>query len=382
MYAENFPAEESVTSTGLDRALVPIMTALAKDITCTGLVPRHFRNLKQHLHPAARGAVTPSKLLTALDIVLRRIFGIAPLLSLRALCRAIASTHTPSPGDVALAVLGSDPSSYARAEMFANLLGLPLYIYSVDDPKGHHRELSRIFSRCKGIFTITAQLGALFHSRFNANCLPLPLPYMSAEISRHNKVDQVIFVGNISHLYASALLDVIDAISEIRAQTGRDISLRMTTPARVVSDVLGELPPFVIVGEIQDRSALLAEIANSRCAVCPIAFDDASEMVLTSFPSKVLDYLSQSECIIVYGPSNSAASEYFRREGLPFVANDKVALSTAIYEIFTMKPDFRNEYTKVLRDNHGLENFRAAVLSELTVTLVTEAASVASSTAK
>jgi hypothetical protein len=127
--------------------------------------------------------------------------------------------------------------------------------------------------------------------------------------------------------------------------------------------LLSTVPAFVDLGRIDDRNAFLTEIAESLAAVCPISFDPTQEMVRSSFPSKLLDYLCNARSIIVHGPAESVASRYLADTGLPYVSSHPNELDAVLKLISEEQPDLRAQYHAQLNSAHGSEQFRATLES-------------------
>ncbi|GAA0326735.1 hypothetical protein GCM10009087_41270 [Sphingomonas oligophenolica] len=270
------------------------------------------------------------------------------------------------------AVLGADARSYVRAQLLAGRLGLSYSIYAVDDPfqwdgagagvrKKLYPELLASFGAAEHIFAITPELSAELSSRVERSVTPLPLPYTEPSVDSERTKDQLIYVGNLGHLYAAAFRDLVDAVSRFRIASGRNLVLRATLPAENLKRVIGDIPNHVIPGRIAARQDLAREIAESRAAICPIAFSDPSGMTETSFPSKLLDYLAHARQILIWGPPKAVAVRYFVEHGLGYVASTPDQLTDSLDRLLAAPQDFRESYRKILKRNHGPEAFDAII---------------------
>lgn len=279
---------------------------------------------------------------------------------------------------VLFSVLGGDARAYVRAATLAKLSGLAHVIYTVDDPFAWADERQtqlpllqtlkpRVLAALRSaaaVTTITAGLAATLSARSGRACTPLALPYMEPPAFADSVKPQLIYVGNMSHLYSDSFVEVIESVKRRRA-AGDELGLRVTFPATALDGIISHVPDFIEFGRINDRQDLLTTIAESIAAVCPIAFDPAQDMVRTSFPSKLLDYLGHARAIIVHGPSDSVAARYLSKSGLPYVTSSPAELDHALEVIVNDMPDYRNAYSTQLKLAHGEEAFRETLAAAI-----------------
>ena len=376
VYAENYPAPDHHYATGLDRALSPILAALGPMVSGIALrPPRGLRACLQPLNPMAAGrAILPSLCALFADELLsagsgQRTAGHQD----RSLRRQLAGCG-PYPN--MLSVLGSNPASYVRAHGLAKDIGARHYIYSVDDyrrglgsspcAEQSQQDLARVFSSAAGVFTITTSLAGQYSALYpGRNVQDLPLPFIEDGRHAQQKLRQIIYVGNVNHLYVDAIKDVIEAVDVLNG-AGFDIGIRITSGRSEYEKHLGPPPRFVRVGPIEDRGRLLQEIADSRIALCAISFAENNDMVVTSFPSKLLDYFSSSQSILLYGPEYCEAKRYFTDNCLPTVVTDKARLQTVIRSLILEPANNASRYRAALA-GHGPERFRERVASVIGV---------------
>jgi len=252
-------------------------------------------------------------------------------------------------------------------------LAIPLLLYSVDDPVLALPEDSPVRRlaadalkdaslHAEKVFAITEHLAETINALTRkTNAIPLSLPYLIERIDHADKNNCIIFVGNINKIYASAFVETVRAIDEVRRLTNIDVHFRVTADVSVVSDVLGVVPSFVRAGRIASRAALGAEIASSILAVCPVSFGEP--MGASSFPSKVLDYLAYSDNILVYAPRGSSVEKYFAANGLPTVIADGGILAETISHLILHPVSQRPSYLAALARHNGIETFRQKVLA-------------------
>lgn len=385
LYAENYPKCDGIASTGLDRALVPIYSALKNDTDVVALLPPSGRERLHELHAEFRShVVMPSIIHTAFYEVARRS-GFLKIQAGKAYSQSLIrrlSRRVETSSNVVFSVLGSSYQSYVRSSILANALGGRHVIYSVDDPVQHLREsgsvgedaldameigMRQVFGSADRVFAISNDLAETFQSRFDVRSVAsLALPYSIDAVKVSKRLKQFVYVGNVNHIYADALLDVIRCVGDVRSTLGCDVTLRVTAPEDQVAAIVRPIPDFVEVGRVASRADLCSMIAESLSAVCPISFQAGSVMTETSFPSKLLDYLAYSKQIIVYGPKNSTAFRYFKNNGLDCAVSDFDGLFKSISEVALHgAKDYSDRYRSVLIRNHGEDVFREAVVAVL-----------------
>lgn len=370
IYAENWPAHEGIPCKGLDQALIPIISSLAPLDPLIALAPATKRRMRHALHPV----VNPRVITSRLDYLLGSMFDAKGLPCIE---RAIRSRLGTGDGGVMLSVLGGDPRAYSRAGEMAKCLGLPHIVYTVDDTfawtderLSNQPELLKFkapatdcLRSAKTIFAITPALAAGLAKKLERDCDALPLPYVEHSAATSTTKRQLMFVGNMSHLYSDSFVQIVDAVRE-RRHRGDDIRIRVTFPVAQLEGVMSEIPDFIDFGMIANRKEFGQEIANSIAALCPIAFHPAQVMVQTSFPSKMLDYLCHSRAIIVHAPGKSVAAEYMNERGLPFVTSTRGELDDALATVSAGSENHREAYQRALHSAHGAEAFLKQFLAK------------------
>lgn len=376
IYAENWPTGNHVPATGLDRALVPVCAAL-EPLRPLVLLKASRRCLRYPLHPDLVPRASRAGILALIADDLRQRAGLdygGYSLSCQDLARRIA----PSPGGVLFSVLGGDGRAYLRADRMARQANLTHVIYSVDDPIAWAEErrdhlprltaaspaVEEVLRSASAILAISDGLANSLRARLDRAVAPLPLPYLLEFSVQAPRKQQVIFVGNVSHLYADAFISTIDAAGALRAK-GIDISFRATATLDNIRKIIPNIPDYVVIGRIQNREDLAREIASSAVAICPISFHPEQEMVRTSFPSKILDYLAYARAIVVHGPSDSAAQRYFAENGLGYTTNSQEELERTLSRIVIDDVNHTTTYRNCLKAHHGLTQFRDKVLAAM-----------------
>lgn len=182
--------------------------------------------------------------------------------------------------------------------------------------------------RARHVFAITDELAGLLHRQFGITATTLKLAFEPRPAPRPPRKDQIFFLGSINFLYLSALQTLLETVSRLRAQTGRNITVHFT---QVAPAALAPLPDFVQAAPIADADVLAGEIAASLFAFLPYSFEpELRTMVETSFPSKSMEYLAYARSIVVYAPGYSNSARFFSKAGLPTVTGTPETLEQEI----------------------------------------------------
>jgi hypothetical protein len=276
-----------------------------------------------------------------------------------------------------LALEGSDPEVLARVDAIAAKANLPFSVYLVDDFEWTLRlngrpereigaikaRMAKSLVRAQHIFAITDELGALLRRQFSVTTTTLRLATEPLPAPNPPRKDQIFFLGSINFLYVSVLKTLLKIVSRLRAETGRNISVRFTHDACTPLD---PLPDFVRAEPIAAVDALAEEIAASTFAFLPYAFEPSLRtMVETSFPSKSMECLAYARSIVVHAPHYSNSARFFAEAGLPVVTSTEEALEQEIRHQLAARPDHRARYRAYLADKHGLKTARETLLSAL-----------------
>jgi hypothetical protein len=376
VYAEAPPLGENVVTHGLFRAATPMLRAIRDVIDVIALFPwdRHFRlaMLDPVLAPLC---AAPPRLLTWLRLAGRRL-GLHPLERHFAALLA-GSRAARSPATHILCLEGSDPDVLADAAAVAARAGKPFSVYVVDDFLIPMRiegvdeaviEAARLraqasLRQASHVFAISDGLGKLFEKDFGVVTTTLPLVFEPAPAPREPLRTQIIFVGSVNFLYADALRVLLAAVAEVRAESGQDLTVRFTSPSAAS---LGPLPGFVQVAPLARAADLAREISASLFAFLPYSFDaQVAEMVRTSFPSKLMEYLAYARSIVAFAPDYANSAAYFRDHALPELAHDRAALKAAILRHLRDAPVHSETYRRQLESVHAPQAARQIILSTL-----------------
>jgi hypothetical protein len=376
IYAEAPPLGENVVTHGLFRASTPILRAVRDSIETIALFPwdRHFR--MSMLDPALSALCTgPAPSMAWFRAATKRLGPIGQRLDTRLAIGLIAPKATTSTAQHILCLEGSDPLVLPHVAGIAATARKPFSVYVVDDillpmrlggaddkmimraTEGVRASLSKAHT----VFAISDRLGSLFERQFGVKATTLPLIFEPQPLPNETPRKQIIFVGSINFLYADPLRKLIATVEEIRDQTGEELTIRFTSRSAAM---LGDLPPFVRVEAISGAENLAREISASLFAFLPYSFDaNVVEMIKTSFPSKLMEYLAYARSIVVFAPDYANSTHYFQSSGLPQVAHDGEGLKEEILRHLREVPCYRDHYLRQLSKAHSPVLAREIILS-------------------
>lgn len=374
-YAEDFPAAEHVVSHGLSRVNGRLLDCLRPELDAllanrcgywwqdadlaTGLKkvrqpPAWLRRMNRFLSDHAPGFFPESELIIAWA---RMRGGLQK-------------------GDWLFCPCGSQPEPAIRAGLLARKLNLKLALYLVDHFEAAHRlrygseipeallhQTHEVLGQADAVFTITRELAEHIqpHCRIEPTVLPLPYPQTNPALSNQLR-KQILFVGNASHFYLDGLCDLVEALESL--PTKDKATLRITLGKR------DQLPPalrdssLVETGPNGGSEELGGEIAGSVFCYLPYSFDPKfREMVTTSFPSKLLDYLAHAKSILCYAPEDSTSARYFAHHGLEtaLTIRDGNKLKAVISRLIQKTSDCSDSYRKALL-SHDPRTIRNTIL--------------------
>lgn len=252
-------------------------------------------------------------------------------------------------------LVGGNGWFMCAAWLIASGTRLPLSIYLVDDLESsaalrNRRFLLRIIRplerlvlrRAERVFTISQGYVEHLATKYgqSAEWLPAPMQINSFEYHPYTPgrpdVRHLVFVGGISDLYTSALVELYDAIQEFNFR-GADYRLKLllitTGGAADVLNRISNTDDLEVMTRLPRKQ--LAEICRSSWAtVLPYSFDSSVKtLVSTSFSWKLLDSYLAGRPILVFGPDYASLPRYFREAGLPLCATSPEQLRTTLDSI-------------------------------------------------
>ena len=371
VYLEDAPVGDSCFATGLSKALVPLLREVAARTSSSFILQAH-QNVndadilrfgsativasKFH-HYVARAA---SKLPFWLGNVVARLHGTH-------LGREQHNFAGASESMVCWSAIGVDPLSVTRACAFAVASGLDFEAYLVDDIETHpsnqgklglHSAVRRGLRTAAAVYAITPELASRCAELYGipVTCLPL-----TAEIppppQGHNVCPTYFaaYLGSINHLYEDGLKLLFQMVAELRSSIGLELRVRMVSrPADVARLFDGAVPDWVVSGAEDSLMGVAAALSDSQFCYLPYSRrDSAHAMVRSSFPSKLLDYLSWARHIVVFAPNDSVPFNLFNRERLAGATCSPSELRDRLGALVGKTDSESAQYRDVLIRHHG-----------------------------
>lgn len=369
-YLEDPPADTGSVLRGLSKAIVPLLHCLDDQIGTYFVHQTHGRLPPEQMPGFVRAKLFEGCRQTRLSRQAWRLPTVLPI----SLGLALASLFSPRPSKKMLTQqktclwvpVGIDPGTLVRARSVAKHLGLPLYIYLVDDIETHPANsktprlnplITRILRDAARVYTITDELGVMCNARYGIKTRRLPLipdvhkitaPKLTKEAEQ--RAPFAVYLGSINHLYEDGLRHLVDAVDSLREKTGQDLKLRFfSDPAAVRRLCGGVIPPWIVAGSEKDDAVVRHQIKNAALCFLPYSFSEAARtMVSTSFPSKLLDYLLGARAIVVFAPDYSIAYKTLSINCVPHVVSTPEALAGILAEIDAHDRTNQKEYRDLL----------------------------------
>ena len=385
VYIEDAPVHQDVMAHGMHRAGPPILRSIINRIDGIAIYQighRYERSeFDRELEPLC---IELPRLPTLLCKALRRFpafdFGVSDTLPSLALARKISKLAT----DILFTYVGADPGIMTRATKLAARTSKLNVFYVVDDFLAPlriagakqdvlQREWERACKALRGakhVFTITDGLGAYLQQSYGISTTTLRLAFEPEPELTVSPKKQILYMGSINFLYAACLRDLFRTVDQVRQSSGVDLTVRLMTVSSdtMVSEQLGDLPPFVISAPARNAQDLATEIASSLFTFLPYSFDmQEKSMVSTSFPSKALEYLAYARSIVVYGPEYGVATKLFRETDLPSVVTSAGELEEAITTHLKVWPDHSVTYRTYLVRAHSLDAAHRTIIEDLSL---------------
>ena len=269
--------------------------------------------------------------------------------------------------------LGADYRELKRAYLVASLFRMAVSIYVVDDfieyqekiagngsNAGLEKKIVRYMKAADRVFVISEGMRERLAGLAGIRPAVLPLPWLPGDFTAAGgkRKPQVMFLGSANEMYLQGIRDVAEVIEKINDEKGMGIKFYFTY--RSVQEVKRLVGNYrcIASGRIESEEELQAEIAQSICCVMPYS-DCARYRILqeTSFPSKLVEYMSAAPFIIVYGNDGNSAKRYFEDNRLPMVipGRDKRLLEECIISQIGEERNYSENYRRVLRKKHSLE---------------------------
>lgn len=272
--------------------------------------------------------------------------------------------------------LGADYGELERAYLFAVVYHFKVSVYVVDDFVDYYKyilgnrdkcqriekKVVRYMQKMYSIFAISEGMKTRIREIYGRTSHILPVPYDYEELERTDvPKDQIMFVGSINQLYISGLRDIAQTIDRLNKENDWKIGLRFTY--RTAGDVRHILGNYECIQSARMNTEEKLREEMNRSLFCLMPYSDNKElkvMQATSFPSKLVEYLSSARSIVIYGDQQDSAFDYFKKYRLPTIIdyNNKNQLEECIVSHMRETIDYSRVYRKVLKRYHSYENIK------------------------
>lgn len=251
----------------------------------------------------------------------------------------------------AVLVCSGDPFDLPAAYLASRLARIPLLVYLFDDYlyqwrySPYHRLTARLSEplAIKGaavVVTPNEFLRDEYRERYDVEPLVIHNPNEGLETK-----DQVVhwpagkdeitivYTGTVYHAHYDAFRNLVSAIEQLGNST---VKLHVyTAQSRDMLEGEGIYGPVVVHSHV-DALTILEVQRQADILFLPLAFESSiPEVIRTSSPGKIGEYLASGRPILVHAPADSFVSWYFREHecGLVVDQNDRVSLAGAIRRI-------------------------------------------------
>lgn len=272
--------------------------------------------------------------------------------------------------------LGADYRELKRAYLVSKYFKMKVSVYVVDDfieyqrrilgntiTEKVERKIVKYLKKMEHIFVISEGMkDRIFESTGKSSVLlPIPYKYKRINIEKHSKRLQIMFLGGINDLYVNGIRDIARVIDKINRERGMDIKLLFTY--QTVAEVKRKVGNYRCIEshKIEKEDDLREQMKNSLFCFMPYSNNPKLFIMQnTSFPSKLIEYMSSAKSIVIYGNSSNSAASYFERNALPQViyGSDRDALEKCIMAHLEQLQDYSNKYINILEKQHSFDNIK------------------------
>ena len=276
--------------------------------------------------------------------------------------------------------LGAYYEELKRAYLLSRVYHMNVSVYIVDDFIEYQRKIignaegfkleQRVVKYLKEInriFVISKGMKERIDSLTGKRTILLPLPYEVREKDIMNGAvqSQIMFIGSINKLYIQGIKDIAEVVDKVNREKELNIKLLFTYKnATEVKRLVGNYK-CICSQRFEEEGELRKEMRKSMFCIIPYSDDDAFALLQrTSFPSKLIEYMSSARFIVVYGNDQNAAQQYFDENNLPQVIHgrDKDLLEKCIVKLMEEPADYGKAYTNVLKKRHSFKCIREKLI--------------------
>lgn len=394
IYIEDLPVHYSYSAKGLSKAIVPTLFALKPLIKAFVILQTHQFFPPKALFDLQTYSLVTSRIVNIFYRFLRHLpsifligFSFLHVFCISLLLRCFGRLNSNSSPSSIFCISGSDPHTIIRAFFLSRFLSISLDLYLVDifDATQHESSnnlvatlLRHAISQVNNLYCITDGLCSLIKSRFGKHTVYLPLTTFDFNFTKrpslelHSTISQLrpkklLYLGSINHLYHSSIVDLLDFLADL--STLHSFSFEFVSSRSDLYKLFPSknIPSWVSCVQLSDTN-LHSAISVADLCFCPYSFDPLNhEMVSTSFPSKLLTYLSSSKLILLYAPPYSSAASLFIDHSLGLYASSLSELKSHIVNVLTggISLNYSSCYKKLLASTFSAQNIFSIVSSRL-----------------
>jgi glycosyltransferase involved in cell wall biosynthesis len=256
--------------------------------------------------------------------------------------------------DLLIACSG-DMYDLPAACLASRFLGIPFVAYMFDDYAyqwtGAFRSISvliekQVAKRAKATIVPNEFLGEAYKRRYGVKCTLVRNPAPLYDLDDLDKAERffakekvnIVYAGAVYHANDDAMRNLVKAMNRIKSQ---DIQFHIyTSQTERELKERGVAGPRVIRHSHVSESEIPKVLRQADILFLPLAFKSPiPEVIRTSAPGKMGEYLSVARPIIVHAPENSFCSWFFKRHGCGVVVdqNDCGLLAEQIEVIISSK---------------------------------------------
>lgn len=297
--------------------------------------------------------------------------------------------------EVIYTILGSN-GMMDLVERIRVRFGLPMVIHIMDDwassrhckglfepllRQGMERRLQNMFGAAVQRMAVCPAMCEAYGNRYDLAFVPFQnaidhqrwQPFCRAN-ARASGAGDILYVGSVlPNAQLQSLIDCCHAVVSL-SNSGCAASLTIAAPKFLIEPVRHLLdihPAIRIVAPIEDDETFYRRIAVADILLLPVNFDENStRFIRYSMPTKVPAYLFSGTPVLVYGPADTAQTQYALNDswGLVQARPDRSELADAMLRLLSdeaLRQKFSETAKRLARDNHDQVTVRRRFQDEL-----------------
>jgi hypothetical protein len=282
-----------------------------------------------------------------------------------------------------LFVVGADIRLVARARYIAKKIGCTYHIYFIDDPKSSllvkrggciryilwHPVFKAFLKNAGCVFSHTKIHVKALATGFGRPVIELPLPWYGNQYDpmvkrQSNGSDRIFYLGSINYLYKENLLSLYGAIKAVNVRTGSNIEL--LTTAKFINDTA----PYSKHARLAADEIKVEAMGARHCLLVYSFQRKYHDIIESSFPSKIFQYIPSATSIIYYGPESHVLADLaMQSAGYIIYVKDRIQLELLLSQEgrqeITLSNE-QNEFIKSFMYRYSVENFASIINLSIT----------------